>query len=687
MSLFNAVKTALKQDSPPLQGMADDLAVLSKQVGKEMTDAQYLKQELGKISNTSTLNRDGSLRSPTQEGPVSIPSFQKYKASNDVRGLADAVRNVRGHKFDTSGGGIGAGILEEALGKPAWKHSGRQVQVVNMSPTEYLAKSAKGHGMEYEELLKQLSQGDRLDSVIDGMSEGKVFAAPHLDYRGGAFGQEGQHRAYAAAMMGQDKIPVAVLWDDVKKIDLGKPGQVDIADPRAMAEMGDTPKHVTGDPIAAANRDESLIAMMNAELGRGNPDEDILGRIVEDVTGQDPRLQRRDAQGFTEEQFYHSTAATAEFEEKGGFRPFSHFGTKKAAEDRFTDEVKNRGSFDPGQLRDKSGAPRTVPAHLNIQNPLQVRDNGLVDAHSHMQAAIQGLIGKIPEEKLENYVALFKATGRNEEQQFAQIRRMLEAEGYDGMKYVNMAEDAGSESLIAIRPQQVRSPNAEFKDPKSGNIMAGTAGAAVVGTGASLPQDADAGTPEENVAEAATERDVDWDFIADREGNKTDMYVPVDDAGAVLGTSGPTIGMGIDLGAWPEADLRRAGVSEELITKLKPYGGKKKQAALDYVTANPLTLTSAEVKELNKAVKGEILDTIETKFNKDSDTDFKDLTQGQQTAIASVFFQYGTNKSKKGWPKNFWRQVTEGKWDEALKNLRKFGDDYKTRRNLEADLL
>jgi hypothetical protein len=179
---------------------------------------------------------------------------------------------------------------------------------------------------------------------------------------------------------------------------------------------------------------------------------------------------------------------------------------------------------------------------------------------------------------------------------------------------------------------------------------------------------------------------VDWGFIAEKEGNKTSMYVPNKD-GKVLGTSGATIGMGIDLGHWTKAKLEGVGVPAALVTKLAPYGGKKKEAAKTYVAANPLTLTTAEINSLNKAVKGEILKEITTQFDKDSTVKFKTLTPAKQTAIASVFFQYGMNKKRKGWPTNYWNQVTTSKWDEATKNLRQFGDDYKTRRASEADLL
>jgi len=178
---------------------------------------------------------------------------------------------------------------------------------------------------------------------------------------------------------------------------------------------------------------------------------------------------------------------------------------------------------------------------------------------------------------------------------------------------------------------------------------------------------------------------VDWGFIAEREGNKRDVYVPTK-GDKVLGTSGPTVGMGIDLGAWSGDKLRELGVSEELVNKLSPYGGKKKQEALDFVKANPLSLSKEETDELNSKVKSSILDEIKTQFNKESKTKFEALPSGKQTAVASVFFQYGMNKEKSTWPKNYWSQVTTGDWKGAKANLNNFQDAYDSRRKAEAKL-
>jgi LysM repeat protein/GH24 family phage-related lysozyme (muramidase) len=176
---------------------------------------------------------------------------------------------------------------------------------------------------------------------------------------------------------------------------------------------------------------------------------------------------------------------------------------------------------------------------------------------------------------------------------------------------------------------------------------------------------------------------VDFDFIKEREGYKKSMYVPKDGKGNVLGKSGATIASGFDLGQRNESDLE--GLSSEIVTKLKPYLGKKGAAANTYVESNPLTLTTAEVDEVNKFAKKQELDRLEEKWDSSSSsTKFKDLTKQQATVVASVAFQYG-DLSKKA--PTFWKHVTAGDWTAAEEELRDFGDKYPTRRGYEADYL
>jgi hypothetical protein len=52
--------------------------------------------------------------------------------------------------------------------------------------------------------------------------------------------------------------------------------------------------------------------------------------------------------------------------------------------------------------------------------------------------------------------------------------------------------------------------------------------------------------------------------------------------------------------------------------------------------------------------------------------------------LSQLTHQYGSAKDK---TPNFWKQVIEQRWGDAVNNLRNFGDSYPTRRNKEANLL
>jgi WXG100 family type VII secretion target len=193
----------------------------------------------------------------------------------------------------------------------------------------------------------------------------------------------------------------------------------------------------------------------------------------------------------------------------------------------------------------------------------------------------------------------------------------------------------------------------------------------------------DSASGDESAAEAtATEPDVDWGFISDREGGQAlDGYVPAPE----VSKSGVTVGTGFDIGQRTESDIDAMDIPDTLKEKLKPYAGLIKQDAVDFLADNPLTITQEEATALDKAVKQKALDTLVTRYdNATTGTKFADLPQEMQTVLASVEFQYGSMSAK---TPNFWKMVTEQRWDDAIAELRDFGDKYPTRRGLEADLL
>jgi hypothetical protein len=183
------------------------------------------------------------------------------------------------------------------------------------------------------------------------------------------------------------------------------------------------------------------------------------------------------------------------------------------------------------------------------------------------------------------------------------------------------------------------------------------------------------------------EFDVDRRFLADREGSRHDMYVPTDRYQKVVGDSGPTIGIGVDFGSKDSAYLTSLGLRPELVDRLTPYLGKKRDHALGFVKANPLSLDEAELDALNGAVQDRELKKLAARYNEASRVGpFSSLPKATQTAIASLYFQYGTDAPDKAAP-NYWHQITTGEWEGAYRNLRAFGDVYRTRRGLEADKL
>ncbi|MFN7854172.1 MAG: pesticin C-terminus-like muramidase, partial [Dolichospermum sp.] len=165
---------------------------------------------------------------------------------------------------------------------------------------------------------------------------------------------------------------------------------------------------------------------------------------------------------------------------------------------------------------------------------------------------------------------------------------------------------------------------------------------------------------------------------------KTEGYVPKDKDGKAIENSGVTVGTGIDLGQTNEAGIDALNIPQELKDKLKPYTGKTKQDAIDYLKDHPLTLSKEEVASLDNVVINKVTDNLIKKYNADSKIPFNELPSEAQTVIYSVEHQYGNAKTK---TPNFWKQVTEQRWDDAVKNLENFGDKYPTRRNKEADLL
>jgi GH24 family phage-related lysozyme (muramidase) len=168
---------------------------------------------------------------------------------------------------------------------------------------------------------------------------------------------------------------------------------------------------------------------------------------------------------------------------------------------------------------------------------------------------------------------------------------------------------------------------------------------------------------------------INYEFISKLEGMSLIGYVPDPEHS----NSGVTIASGFDLGARRLSDL--IGLPKQLIDKLTPYLGLKGAEAQSKLLSCPLRITEEECVKINKFAHQEAAERLFDEW--EGDTPFNELSEREQTVVASVSFQYGSLTRTP----NFKRQVESGDWDAAIKNLRNFGDRYPTRRNTEANYL
>lgn len=196
--------------------------------------------------------------------------------------------------------------------------------------------------------------------------------------------------------------------------------------------------------------------------------------------------------------------------------------------------------------------------------------------------------------------------------------------------------------------------------------------------------------PETCGQKSTQENRIDAEFIADREGAAVlNGYVPPDANGNPHPNSGVTIGTGVDLGSRTVADLQRWRLLPALINTLTPYLGLRGSAASAYLASHPLTLTAGQIRAIDRNVHTEIYARLMVNYHAGSSFNFWRLPAAAQTVLASVALQYGPDLQlphPDGTP-IFFDHMRDGRWQDAVDELRDFGDDFPTRRNLEADVL
>lgn len=201
---------------------------------------------------------------------------------------------------------------------------------------------------------------------------------------------------------------------------------------------------------------------------------------------------------------------------------------------------------------------------------------------------------------------------------------------------------------------------------------------------------------------------IDYDFLRKDaiEGFRDKPYIPTctaksvknpenkscyeKDEGSVIGKSGVTIGSGFDLGQHNIYDLQRMGVPENLIKKLKPFLGQKKDKALlllkeQQKLKNPLT--TDEIKQLDTYVKSYKAKQLCSKYESQTGKDFASVPGAAQTAVFSLYYQYGLGKTdSSGKLGNIWSSFKDGDYTKVAEYMEEL-DSYKGRRNEEAKLI
>ena len=167
---------------------------------------------------------------------------------------------------------------------------------------------------------------------------------------------------------------------------------------------------------------------------------------------------------------------------------------------------------------------------------------------------------------------------------------------------------------------------------------------------------------------------------------KPEMYDP-------MGVSGVTVGVGVDLGQQTEHELRRWGVSEELLDKIRFYLGKADAAGAKALYERSLLLTIEEARALTTAEHhGYMIDVVQPQWNfrYSRKGRYEDLPWQAQCVVYSGVYQHGWNGYRKR-AEHTLEALEAHDWARAVRNLRSgvkgWGADYWRRRKMEGDLL
>ena len=127
------------------------------------------------------------------------------------------------------------------------------------------------------------------------------------------------------------------------------------------------------------------------------------------------------------------------------------------------------------------------------------------------------------------------------------------------------------------------------------------------------------------------------DLLEVLEDNKTDGYVPEGRS-----KSGVTVGIGFDIGQHSITDLERMGFSSDIIAKFTPYVKKTGQVAKNALTKDPLSLTDAEVEDVNTIVLRKKYEDFERRYPKYAGIP----DEGKRAVMFSAYYGGGLNRYK-----------------------------------------
>lgn len=158
-----------------------------------------------------------------------------------------------------------------------------------------------------------------------------------------------------------------------------------------------------------------------------------------------------------------------------------------------------------------------------------------------------------------------------------------------------------------------------------------------------------------------------------------------------MGVSGVTIGVGVDLGQQKERNLRKWGVPEAVLDKIRPYIGLQSGAALRALRNNPLTLSLDETQALTRAEHyGYLSSVVIPWWNKgEREKDFDNLPWQAQAVIFSLLYQCGVKGAERCGP-NTIRYLRAGNYARAaacLMDKTGWNGEYVNRRYMEGKLL